>query len=220
MTIKLLVSDLHCWKWQISVSRGPSMWQGFYRLSGFKHMSTPTISASELQAEDELVFGQGKAMEALNASVVEIARTDIPVLILGESGTGKEVYARLLHRLSRCSDSPLIKVGCSILDPSRLLEQFRDGLLSTPLRNHPGTLFLDSVDEPDLACQRVLLSMLPDGQGRKGAGSPVKRLICSSSRNLEEDVEAGRSAKNCISESMALAFVCPFYGTASRTFPR
>ena len=63
-------------------------------------MSTPTISTSELPAEDELVFGQGKAMETLNASVVEIARTDIPVLILGESGTGKDNYARLLHRLS------------------------------------------------------------------------------------------------------------------------
>jgi len=158
-------------------------------------MSTPTIGTSELPAEDGFVFGQGKAMEALNATVMEIARTDIPVLILGESGTGKEVYARLLHRLSRFWDAPLSKVSCSVLDPSRLLEQFRDGLLSTPTPNHPGTLFLDSVDELDLPCQRVLLSMLPDGQARNGSGSPVRRLICSSGHNLEEDVEAGRFRK-------------------------
>jgi len=158
-------------------------------------MSSPTISTSELPAEDGFVFGQGKAMEALNAKVMEIARTDIPVLILGESGTGKEVYARLLHRLSRCCDSPLIKIRCSILDPSRLLEQCRDGLLPTPTPNHPGTLFLDSVDELDLACQRVLLSMLPEGQAKNVGGSSVRRLICSSGRNLEEDVKAGRFRK-------------------------
>jgi two-component system, NtrC family, response regulator AtoC len=158
-------------------------------------MSAPAIRASELPAEDGFVFGQGKAMEALNATVAEIARTDIPVLILGASGTGKEVYARLLHRLSRSCDAPLGKVSCSLLDPSQLLEQFRDGLLPPHTTSHPGTLFLDSVDELDLACQRVLLSMLPDGQGRNGSGSPDKRLICSSRRNLEEDVEAGRFRK-------------------------
>jgi two-component system response regulator AtoC len=158
-------------------------------------MTATTIRASELPAEDGFVFGQGKAMEALNATVMEIARTDIPVLILGESGTGKEVYARLLHRLSRFCDAPLSKVSCSILDASRLLEQFRDGLLPVPTPDHPGTLFLDSIDELDLACQRVLLSMLPDGQARNGSGSPVRRLICSSGRSLEEDVEAGRFRK-------------------------
>ena len=92
-------------------------------------------------------------------------------------------------------DVPLSKVSCSILDPSRFLEQFSDGLPSTALPDQPATLFLDSVDELDPACQRILLSMLPDGQGRKGTGSPVKRLICSSSRNLEEDVETGRFRK-------------------------
>jgi two-component system response regulator AtoC len=158
-------------------------------------MSALTVSTSELPAEDGFVFGQGKAMEALNAKVLEIARTDIPVLIQGESGTGKEVYARLLHRLSRFCGAPLSKVSCSILDPSRLLEQFSDGLPSTHAPNPPGTLFLDSVDELDLSCQRVLLSMLPDGQAKNGSESPARRLICSSTCSLEEDVAAGRFRK-------------------------
>ena len=134
-------------------------------------------------------------MEALNVTVVEIARTDIPVLILGESGTGKEVYARLLHRFSRFCDAPLGKISCSVLDPIRLLAQFSDGLLPTQTPSQPGTLFLDSVNELDLACQRVLLSMLPEEQSRIGSGIPVGRLICSSCGNLEEDVEAGRFRK-------------------------
>jgi two-component system response regulator PilR (NtrC family) len=57
-------------------------------------------SASERIADTDFVFGHGKALESLNATVAEIARTDIPVWILGESGTGKEVYDRLLHQLS------------------------------------------------------------------------------------------------------------------------
>jgi two-component system response regulator AtoC len=158
-------------------------------------MSVHSIRAIELPADDGFVFGQGKAMEALNATVMEIARTDIPVLILGESGTGKGIYARLLHRLSRFCDAPMGEVSCSVLDPSQLLEQFSDRLLPPHTPSHPGTLFLDSVDELDLACQRVLLSMLPDGQARNGSGSPVRRLICSSGRNLEEEVEAGRFRK-------------------------
>jgi two-component system response regulator AtoC len=158
-------------------------------------MSVHSIRAIELPADDGFVFGQGKAMEALNATVMEIARTDIPVLILGESGTGKGIYARLLHRLSRFCDAPMGEVSCSVLDPSQLLEQFSDRLLPHHTPSHPGTLFLDSVDELDLACQRVLLSMLPDGQARNGSGSPVRRLICSSGRNLEEEVEAGRFRK-------------------------
>ena len=46
------------------------------------------------------VYGQGSDMHSLNVLAAEIARTDIPVLLVGESGTGKDVYARLIHRLS------------------------------------------------------------------------------------------------------------------------
>jgi two-component system response regulator AtoC len=55
----------------------------------------------------------------------------------------------------------------------------------------PGALFLDGIDELDLACQKVLLSMLPDEETGKKRGACL-RLISSASRNLEKEIEAGR----------------------------
>lgn len=131
-------------------------------------------------------------MKSLNATVVEIARTEIPVLILGESGTGKEVYAQLLHRLSGCGDVSLKRMSCSTLDPVQMLQQMHDGSCKESGTRQAGTLFLDAIDELDLGCQRALLSALPDGQGWSRTHM---RIISSSTRNLEGDINTGRFRK-------------------------
>jgi two-component system response regulator AtoC len=157
-------------------------------------MNKPT-STIELLADSDFVVGQGKAMESLNATVLDIAPTDIPVLILGESGTGKEVYAQILHRLSGHGGAPLKRLNCSILDPTHLLQQIQDGFPTDSGTHLPGTLFLDGIDELDLPCQRALLSALPETQGQRRANHPFLRLISSSVRNLEGNIEAGRFRK-------------------------
>jgi two-component system response regulator AtoC len=154
-------------------------------------MNKPT-NTIELLADSDLVVGSGKTMESLNATVVEVARTEIPVLILGESGTGKEVYAQLLHRLSGCGDAPLKRLSCSTLDPIHMLQQMHDGSCKESRIHQSGTLFLDAIDELDLACQRALLSALPDSQGRSRTSM---RIISSSTRNLEGDINAGKFRK-------------------------
>jgi two-component system response regulator AtoC len=152
-------------------------------------------SAPERIADTDFVFGHGRALESLNATVTEIARTDIPVWILGESGTGKEVYARLLHRLSGSSDTPLRKLSCAVLGPAELLREVRQGPSKDDRAHFTSTLFLDGIDELDLACQRILLSVLPDSQRPGGYCGKFGRLISSSSRNLEESVETGEFRK-------------------------
>jgi two-component system response regulator AtoC len=135
------------------------------------------------------VLGQGSVMQTLNAMVADIARTDIAVLLIGESGTGKEVYARLIHRLSGLNEAPLQKISCATLDPDRLLGQARDCLRAVAEGQSAGSLFLDGVEELDLACQRVLLSLLPDGEPNGKTGKMTARLISSTSRNLEKETE-------------------------------
>jgi two-component system, NtrC family, response regulator AtoC len=137
-----------------------------------------------------LVFGQGSAMQALNTMAADIARTDIAVLLIGESGTGKEVYARLIHRLSGLKDAPLTKISCATLDPGRLLGQVRDCLRAGAEGHSAGSLFLDGVEQLDLTCQRVLLSLLPDGEPNGKIGEMSARLISSTTRNLEKEIEA------------------------------
>jgi two-component system, NtrC family, response regulator AtoC len=139
-----------------------------------------------------LVFGQGSTMQTLNAIVADVARTDIAVLLIGESGTGKEVYARLIHRLSGLNEAQLTKVCCATLDPGRLLEQVRDCLRAVVEGHRTGSLFLDGVEELDLACQRVLLSLLPDGERNGKTGKMTARLISSTTGNLEKETEEER----------------------------
>jgi two-component system, NtrC family, response regulator AtoC len=143
-------------------------------------------------AGTDIVYGSGTPMKALNAMASEIARTNLSVLIVGESGTGKDTYARLIHSLSRASDALFRKINCTVLDPERLsslvLEATRD------LAAHPvgGTLYLDNLQELDLAGQRALFSQLSDSESALQNGHCCTRFISSSTRSLDEDVESGR----------------------------
>jgi two-component system, NtrC family, response regulator AtoC len=149
-------------------------------------------SVSEDPGTKGFVYGLGPAMVTLNAMAAEIARTDIPVLILGESGTGKDAYARLIHRLSQKGDSRFWKINCSSVDPGDLFAQVDEAMGRLSTREPSGSIYLDNIQELDLACQRALLSLLPDGEGSEPQDALCARLISSSARSLESEVEAGR----------------------------
>jgi two-component system, NtrC family, response regulator AtoC len=140
------------------------------------------------------VYGQGADMNSLNVLAAEIARTDIPVLLVGESGTGKDVYARLIHRLSGRSEASLTKINCAALDAGQLLNEVRAAFRShgDSGEGQTRTVFLDGVHELDAACQRVLLSLLPDGESKSGSENGVSRVVSSTSCNFEKEIEAGR----------------------------
>ena len=141
------------------------------------------------------VSGFAKTLESLNRTLVQIARTSIPVLIVGESGTGKDVYVRLLNRLSGSSDAELKKLNCSLLDPRELLRQIHQ--YSSPVSGShlPRTLFLDAIDELDLACQRALVSAFPENYGQTSNDANFPRLVSTSCCNLEQFVADGKLRK-------------------------
>jgi two-component system response regulator AtoC len=156
-------------------------------------MSTSLSRPIEPTAITSFVYGHSAAIQNLNTAVREIARTNIPVLLMGESGTGKEVYGRLIHRLSKHSHTPLNKLSCRALEPAEFLLQLKSFLGGTgeSLEDGLRTLFLDGIDELDLACQKALLSLLPDGEIEESTNHRM-RLIAASSRNLEKDIESGK----------------------------
>jgi two-component system, NtrC family, response regulator AtoC len=153
------------------------------------HIQAPVAEDS---ASVGFVYGLGPAMLTLNGMAVEIARTDIPVLILGESGVGKDSYARLIHHLSPKADAHLWTVNCSALDPRDLLAQVQDALGRVSEHQTSGSVYLDNIHELDLASQRVLLSHLADGESTRTRHGLCARLISSTTRSLEPEVEAGR----------------------------
>jgi len=138
------------------------------------------------------VCGRGPAMAALNTMVGELACSDIPVLILGESGTGKDAYARLIHHLSPQGNSQLIKINCSSFEPSELVTQVDRVKHAISDIGSTHSIYLDNIQELDLAAQRVVLAQLPDSDAAGSIEAAKVRFISSSTRNLESEVAAGR----------------------------
>jgi len=137
------------------------------------------------------IYGIGSAMQTINDMAGEIARTDIPVLIIGESGTGKDAYAKLIHRLSLKAESRFHKINCASLQPGELFGQLPQSRQPLALADLCGTFYLDNVQELDAASQRELLSHLPDGESCDSKEQPSVRFISSSAGTLESEVEAG-----------------------------
>jgi two-component system response regulator AtoC len=130
------------------------------------------------------------AMRAIEQAIVDIAPTDIPVLLVGESGTGKDVVGLYIHRLSLRRQKSFRKVICSSLTPEALFPSNGNGL-SPQTGDRGGTLFLDEVGDLSPAAQSHLIQALSEGEYSSGEGLG-ERLICSTSRNLEEQMHAGR----------------------------
>lgn len=137
----------------------------------------------------------------------KICEANIPVLLCGPSGSGKEMVARWIHAHSAFSGGRFIKVNCAAI-PGSLLESelfgyekgaFTGAQVSKPGRvemAHQGTLFLDEIAELDSTLQSKLLHFVQDGRfsriGDEVERSVETRLICSSSRNLEQEITAQR----------------------------
>ena len=111
----------------------------------------------------------------------ELARTEIPVLLLAESGAGKRTTAWRIHQMSRQWTQPFRSLQCSTLKPEDLdwNSASARGLLKD------GTVYLQEVGDLGLECQRRLLQMPQNSMGN-GA-----RLICGSARDLAAEVKAG-----------------------------
>ncbi len=170
----------------------PGRYRGLMPLlcTGLSSMETVGLQHA-WQSELGLFGGHGTAMGSLNATVEELARTNIPILLVGESGTGKDVYARALHWLSNERETPMNKITCGAMDAGGLRDEVQrmikegEGCGKTP------HLFFDGIEELDGASQKALLGILPDGE-HTGELTSRARVISATTRELEREVEAGR----------------------------
>jgi two-component system response regulator AtoC len=156
-------------------------------------MNTSFSRTMERTASSSFVYGRSAAMQSLNATMEEVARTNIPVLLMGESGTGKEVYGRLIHRLSKNCRTPLRKLSCRVVEPAEFFAQLKSDLggNGSGSEDGPRTVFVDGIDELDPEYQKFLVSLLPDGESAENGDHRI-RLIVSTCRNLEQEIESGR----------------------------
>jgi DNA-binding NtrC family response regulator len=153
------------------------------------------------------VIGQSQVLKRLLHQVETVARTDASVLILGETGTGKELVAREIHKHSRRSGRPLIRVNCASIPRELYESEFFGhvrGSFTGALKDRAGrfeaanggTLLLDEVGEIPLELQSKFLRVLQEGQyervGEERTRNVDVRIIAATNRNLQVEVQAGR----------------------------
>ena len=158
-------------------------------------MTTNGLESLMVREDRDFVGGICAAMQTLESVLAEIAATNIPVLLVGESGTGKAMFAHRLHSLSARSEERLVSITCAAMNPALLtaeLELNTNGVVGIPSQESSiGSVFFEEISELDAACQRSLLYALP-GDGTARRGSLTARVISTTSRNLDEEMRAGR----------------------------
>ncbi|MBI4552709.1 MAG: sigma-54-dependent Fis family transcriptional regulator [Candidatus Latescibacteria bacterium] len=151
-------------------------------------------------------IGKNEKMIQVMEQVLQVAPTQILVLIVGESGTGKDVIARAIHEHSTRRNGPFIPVNCAAI---------AEGILESELFGHErgaftgatgrrkgffeladdGTLFLDEVGEMPLATQVKLLRVLEQQRFMRVGGSEQVhadvRVIAATNKDLEEAIRNG-----------------------------
>jgi len=153
------------------------------------------------------IIGAGAAHKHLLRQVGLVARTEATVLILGESGTGKELVAREIHKLSRRSHRPLIRVNCASI-PRELYESeffgHVKGAFTGALKDRAGrfeaadggTMLLDEVGEIPPELQSKFLRVLQEKQyervGEEKTRTVDVRIIAATNRDLKQAVHLGR----------------------------
>jgi DNA-binding NtrC family response regulator len=153
------------------------------------------------------LVGESDAIRALREQITLAARTPSNVLITGESGVGKELVARAVHDEGPRHDAAFVAINCGAI-PEALLESqlfgHLRGAFTTAVQANQGlfvaasqgTLFLDEIGEMPLPLQVKLLRVIEDKCVLPVGGTkpvPVDtRIIASTNRDLEREVEAGR----------------------------
>jgi transcriptional regulator with GAF, ATPase, and Fis domain len=157
----------------------------------------------------DTVVAESESFKSVLDEAVNVAATDVTVLITGETGTGKELVARIIHESSTRSPKSLVTLNCAAI-PETLLESelfgHEKGAFTGATQKklgrfelaNGGTLFLDEIGDMPLVLQSKLLRVLEDGVITPLGGSGKKphkvdvRIIAATNRNLEAQVAAGQ----------------------------
>ena len=152
-------------------------------------------------------FGIVGNSDSLNHAIqvaIQVAPTDMTVLINGESGTGKESFSKIIHSMSKRKHGQFIAVNCGAIP---------EGTIDSELFGHEkgsftganesrkgyfevtdgGTIFLDEIGEMPLSTQSRLLRILENGEFIKVGSSKVQktnvRIIAATNVKIKEAVD-------------------------------
>lgn len=153
------------------------------------------------------IIGNSPALNHALDTAVQVANTDLSVLIVGESGVGKEIFSQIIHALSGRKHNPFIAVNCGAIPEGTIDSELfghekgsftgavdsRKGYFETV---NGGTIFLDEIGELPLGTQARLLRVLEAGEYIRVGSSKVQktdvRIVAATNRELLEAAQNGR----------------------------
>lgn len=153
------------------------------------------------------IIGRSVEIREVVDILMQVAPTDITVLITGESGTGKEVIAKAIHNSSNRANKKIVSVNCGAI-PEGILESelfgHQKGSFTGAIESRKGyfeiadsgTIFLDEIGEMPIATQVKLLRVLENGEFMRVGSSETThvdvRIIAATNKELETEVAARR----------------------------
>lgn len=153
------------------------------------------------------IIGVSSELDRAIDIALQVAPTDLSVLITGESGVGKENFPQIIHQYSRRKHGPYFAINCGSIP---------EGMIDSELFGHEkgsftgatatrkgyfevangGTLFLDEVGELPLSTQARLLRVLETGEFIKVGSSQVEksdvRVVAATNLNIAQAIERGK----------------------------
>jgi len=153
------------------------------------------------------IIGNAPELNYALQVAIQVANTDLTVLIFGESGVGKEAFSMIIHSLSARKHNPFIAVNCGAIPEGTIDSELfghekgsftgavdsRKGYFETV---NGGTIFLDEIAEMPLGTQARLLRVLETGEFIRVGSSKVQktdvRVIAATNKDLLESVNNGK----------------------------
>ena len=148
--------------------------------------------------------------DALNRALdvaLQVAPTDLSVLIVGESGVGKEIIPRVIHDNSPRRREKYFAINCGSIPEGTIDSELFGhvkGSFTGAINDSPGyfgvankgTLFLDEVGELPMATQARLLRVLENGEYIPVGGTEIRktdvRIVAATNVNIRQAISAGR----------------------------
>jgi len=153
------------------------------------------------------IIGTNAQLNRAIEVAVQVARTDLSVLITGESGVGKEHFPKIIHAYSARKHGAYFAVNCGAIPEGTIDSELfghEKGAFTDAKNEHKGyfeiadggTLFLDEVGELPLQTQVRLLRVLETGEFLRMGSSTVRktnvRVVAATNLNMRQAIDEGR----------------------------